>query len=131
MKLTIISQTKKLYEQDIVMVTVPGKEGELGILPGHANLISILDIGEVKIKEKDKEVTLAINGGIIEVKNDELIILANEAALAHELVTKEIDEAIKMAEIKRRSVLEPTELIQLEKQLRYEKLKRKMTDKLG
>lgn len=131
MKLTIISQTKKLYEQDIKMVTVPGKEGELGILPGHVNLISILDTGEVKIKEKDKEVTFVINGGIIEIKNDELIILANEAALAPELVAKEIDEAIKMAEEKRRGLLEPTELIQLEKQLRYEKLKRKMTDKLG
>ena len=131
MKLIIISQTKKLYEQDIKMVTVPGKEGELGILPGHVNLISILDTGEVKIKEKDKEVTFVINGGIIEIKNDELIILANEAALAPELVAKEIDEAIKMAEEKRRGLLEPTELIQLEKQLRYEKLKRKMTDKLG
>jgi F-type H+-transporting ATPase subunit epsilon len=131
MKLKIISQTRKIYEGLVDYVTVPGELGQMGILPGHANIISLLDVGEVKITVDGKNTFIAINGGIIEVKKNNIIILANEAALPEEIIEKEIDNAIKMAEKKLASKLEPSELIQLERHIRYEKLKRKLKDKLG
>lgn len=131
MKLKIISQSKAVYEGEVKSIQLPSKQGEMGILPGHINLTSLLEIGTIKVIDQfDKEKIFAINGGIVDIKGDNVLILANEAVLSDELMKQEIDEAIKKAEEKLASKLEPTELIQLEKQIRYEKIKRKIKDSL-
>lgn len=124
MFLKIVSSSKKLFEAEIEEVYVPGSKGQMGILKDHENMISTLDVGQVRIKSSKGEEIFIINGGFVEIKDDSVTILADEAESTKDLVQKEIGEAIKLAEGKIASELPPAELIRLEKQLRYERLKR-------
>ena len=77
MYLEIVSPEKKLYGGDIKALKVPGSNGSFGILRDHAPLISILKKGKIKITDKnDKEELLEINGGVIEVLKNNIVILA-------------------------------------------------------
>jgi len=69
---------------------------------------------------------LVINGGILKVQSNNITILANEASLPDDVMESEIEKSIKMAEEKLASKLDPKELIQLEKQIRYQKMKREL-----
>lgn len=124
MFLKIVSSSKKLFEAEIEEVYVPGSKGQMGILKDHENMISTLDIGQVRIKSSKGEEVFIINGGFVEIKDETITILADEAESAKDLVQKEIGEAIRLAEEKMASKLPSAELIRLEKQLRYERLKR-------
>lgn len=132
MNLKIITQTKDLFKGKVDFVSVLSTTGRIGILPNHTELISTLDIGEAKItKPNGKSINIALNGGLIIVKDNEITILTNEAALGREIVEKEIEKAIEMAQKKMSSDLLPSELIQIEKQIRYQKLKKKVASKLN
>jgi F-type H+-transporting ATPase subunit epsilon len=130
MKLKIISQTKKLYEGEADSVSLNTSEGMIQILPKHIDLISTLDIGEVKYVWQNSTSTIVINGGLLVVNEDNILILANEAYLSRELIDMDIDNAIKMAQDRKSSFDNPAELVQLEKQLKFERLKKNIKDNL-
>ncbi|MBP9759196.1 ATP synthase F1 subunit epsilon [Candidatus Dojkabacteria bacterium] len=126
MRLKIVTASKTLLDiEHVIQVNIPGIDGILGILPGHINIITPLQIGTLvyKTSETDRKV-IAIKGGIAKVKGDYILILADDAELSDDLIKEQIEESIKNAENKISSGnLEYTELIMLEKQLRYERLK--------
>jgi F-type H+-transporting ATPase subunit epsilon len=130
MKLKIISQTKKLYEGEADSVSLNTSEGMIQILPKHIDLISTLDIGEVKYVLQDVSSSIVINGGLLVVNEDNILILANEAYMSQELIDMDIDNAIKMAQDKKSSFDNPADLVQLEKQLKFERLKKMVKDQL-
>jgi len=77
MHLEIITPDKKVYDGEVKLIKVPGSKGSFEVLKNHAPIISTLDSGEVKIIDKsDKTTHFTIGGGVIEVKNNEIIILA-------------------------------------------------------
>jgi len=78
MNLEIITPDKLLFKGIIKLVQVPGSKGSFEILKDHAPIISTLEKGRIKIIETDKTEPLffEINGGVIEVKKNEIIILA-------------------------------------------------------
>lgn len=76
MKLQIITPDKLAYEGDVTAVTVPGTAGSFQILSGHAAIVSTLEDGNVIIKANNSEETLSIKGGVVEVKDDNIIVLA-------------------------------------------------------
>ena len=125
MVLKIISSEKILFEGEVESVYAPTIDGEVGILENHINMISALDIGPLRAKNKEGKKEFILNGGFIQVKNNEIIVLANEAAVPEELIKAEVEAAIKRAEEQISKELPPQELILLEKQLRYERLKLK------
>jgi F-type H+-transporting ATPase subunit epsilon len=129
MKLKVISSSKQLYENDAVdALIVPTTDGEIEILPQHINLVSTLNLGKLVIKSGKAATEIILNGGMIRVNNDDILVLADEANLTSELVQEEIAAAIAAAEQKiATSELEPSELIQLEKRLRYERFKQGVT----
>jgi len=127
MKLRVISPQKRIYSsENVVEAYIPTKSGIVGILVGHEDLISLLNIGEVRVKNKDSSEFehILVSGGILEVKDNDIIILADEADLPHEVIKEETEKAIKMAEEKISSEPLSTELILLEKQLIYQKFKK-------
>ena len=126
MTIKIISQTEKLFSGTVEHVTVPTVNGDITILPKHVNLITILEVGLVKVVTNGEEKEIVLNGGILEVKSDEIIILANEASLRDDLVEHEIDMALKSAEGKIVPSLSQGELARLEKEIRYHKFRKKM-----
>jgi F-type H+-transporting ATPase subunit epsilon len=78
MKIEIITPDKKIFEGEIKSVRVPGKKGSFQVLKDHAPIISTLDSGMVKIvDEENNEVDYDITGGVIEVKANKIILLAD------------------------------------------------------
>ncbi len=78
MQLEIITPDKKIYDGEIDFIQVPGKKGSFAVLKNHAPIISSLNAGKIKIYPKFKrEVFIDIKGGIIEVKNNNIIVLAD------------------------------------------------------
>lgn len=126
MKIKVISSSTILFESsDVAEVYAPATIGIIGILPGHDNYLSTLEIGTLKIKEKNgREEKIVLNGGLIQVQDDEVTVLADEASMAEDLLSEEIENAIKNAEKQIAGKLEPSELIKLEKMLKYEKFKK-------
>lgn len=77
MKIEIITPDRKVYEGEIKSVRVPGKKGSFQVLKDHAPIISTLESGTVYIVEQDnKEVAFDIDGGVIEVRSNRIILLA-------------------------------------------------------
>ena len=77
MKLEIISPDKKIYEGEAKYVGVPELDGSLGILDNHAPLITTLTKGAIKLRKEDgSEEEIEVEGGVIEVLNNRVIILA-------------------------------------------------------
>jgi len=77
MKIEIITPDRKVYEGDIKSVRVPGKKGSFQVLKDHAPIISTLENGPVIIVDQDnKEILFDIDGGVIEVKTNKIILLA-------------------------------------------------------
>lgn len=96
LRLEIVTTEAKTYSEDVDMVTIPGSEGELGILPMHAPLMTQLKPGELKIKQGGQETSLAVGGGFAEVTGDRVSILTDMAVRS-----SDIDEAAAQAAIDR------------------------------
>jgi F-type H+-transporting ATPase subunit epsilon len=78
MKIEIITPDKKIFDGEIKSVRVPGKKGSFQVLKDHAPIISTLDNGSVRIvDQEDKEIIYEITGGVIEVKSNKIILLAD------------------------------------------------------
>ena len=76
--LTVLSPEKSILERDVYSVTVPGAQGYLGILKGHAPLISSMVPGKLTAKDSDGRVSVyAVGAGFIEVSQNRVIILAD------------------------------------------------------
>lgn len=129
MHVEIISQVKKFYEADCYSITLPSIEGEITVLEGHENLVTLLDVGAITIRKKDqKEEIILINGGMVHVSNDSLKILVNDAAVPEQIKRQEIENAMINAKEQIASRPGTKELIQLEKQLRFEMFKKNFLD---
>lgn len=88
LKVDIVTAERVVYSEDVDVVIAPGVEGQLGILPHHAPLMTTLQAGELRLRRGGEEDSLAISGGFLEVRPDRVIILADTAERA-----EEIDEA--------------------------------------
>ena len=88
LKLDIVTGERVVFSDEVDSVVAPGIEGELGILPRHAPLLTILTVGELRYRRGTEEEFLAIGGGFMEVRPDRVIVLADSAERA-----EEIDEA--------------------------------------
>ena len=77
MYLEILTPDKKLFSGDAEYLDVPGRAGRTGVLKNHAPIISSLKAGKVKVRDAaKKEHFFEIKGGIMEVKNDKVVVLA-------------------------------------------------------
>jgi F-type H+-transporting ATPase subunit epsilon len=97
-KIEIVTAERVVYSAEVDEVIAPGMEGQLGILPHHAPLMTILQGGELIIKKGGKEDILAISGGFLEVRPDHVIVLADQAERAEEIDAARAEEARKRAE---------------------------------
>jgi len=94
--LEIVTPEKKIFSDSVENVILPGADGELGILPEHAGLVTALQAGELVIHQNGSTKTLAIGSGFAEVDQKKVIVLTDSA-----LGEDEIDEAAAEAAIKR------------------------------
>ena len=94
----IVSQDRLVYEGDVDIVVIPGIEGEMGILPDHAPLLSILDVGVVRVRKDNEEEVFTVTGGLVEVQPEIVTILADAAENIEEIDIARAEEAKKRAE---------------------------------
>jgi F-type H+-transporting ATPase subunit epsilon len=99
-ELIIVTPERQLLRETVVEVTLPGAEGCLGILPGHAPLITELGIGELTFRAKgaSEVVHLAVLSGFAEVLGDRVTVLAETAERPEEIDVARAEEAKKRAE---------------------------------
>ena len=98
MKLEIITAEQVVYSDDVDAVVVPGTEGELGILPHHAALMTILKPGELMVRKDGDETFLAVTGGFMEVMENRVSILADAAERSEDIDEERAQAAVQNAE---------------------------------
>ena len=76
MRVEIITPDKELYKGEATSVTVPGVDGSMGFLENHAPLITVLKAGDVRVKTDGGEQTFPVKGGVVEVMNNTVLVLA-------------------------------------------------------
>jgi F-type H+-transporting ATPase subunit epsilon len=85
LSLEIITPEKILVKEEVDMVEANGSLGEFGVLPGHTEFLTALEIGEVRYLKDGKTTTLAMSGGIAEVVNDKVTLLLDTGELAGDI----------------------------------------------
>ena len=99
MLLEIVTAERLVYSDEVDIVVAPGMEGELGILPHHAPLLTILQPGELRIhKTGQEDVYMAVTGGFLEVTGNRVIVLADAAERSEEIDEARAQEALRRAE---------------------------------
>lgn len=99
-ELTVVTPERELLRETVVEVTIPGLEGELGILPGHAPLMTELGIGELSYRTgtSSQPISLCVVRGFAEVLPDRVTVLAETAERAEEIDLARAEAALARAE---------------------------------
>ena len=78
-RLSIVTPNGEIFNDDVKTVTLPGKEGEFGVLPGHSSLVSSLSVGVIVIEKANSTEAVAINWGHVKVDEKSVDVLADGA----------------------------------------------------
>jgi F-type H+-transporting ATPase subunit epsilon len=97
-KLDIVTAERRVFSDDVDIIIVPGKEGQMAILPHHASLMTTLNPGELVARKSGQEYSLAISGGFIEIRSNQVIVLADAAERADEIDVARAEAAKKRAQ---------------------------------
>jgi F-type H+-transporting ATPase subunit epsilon len=97
-QLDIVTPERLAYSDEVDAVTLPGSEGELGVLPHHTPLVSTLGVGELRIRKGGTEESFAIFGGFLQVLPTKVVVLAETADMASEIDLEKAQEARREAE---------------------------------
>ena len=98
MQLQIITAEREVFSGEVDTIVAPGIEGQLGILPNHAPLITVLQPGELMVRAEGEESYLALSGGYMEVLGNRVIILADAAEDVDEIDEARAQEAMERAQ---------------------------------
>ena len=125
LNIQINSARKATQYESVKSIVLPSIKGEIEVLPEHMPLITELELGDVIIElSNGQKLDFLISRGYARIANNDVTLLLDEVDLSDELVKEEIEQAIANAEkMIGTSDLPPSELIQLEKRLRYERFK--------
>ena len=96
--LEIVTPERLAYSDTVDAVNLPGIEGELGVLPHHAPLVSMLGVGELRIRKGASEESFAIVGGFLQVRPDKVVVMAETADMASEIDLEKAQQARRDAE---------------------------------
>tara|TARA_Y100001935_G_C17206882_1_gene458041 strand:+ start:256 stop:654 length:399 start_codon:yes stop_codon:yes gene_type:complete len=102
----LVSPENLIFNDEVGMIIVPGKDGDLGILPGHSKLMSSLRPGRVMVYGEDKNLlkSFFVSGGFAEINPEKCIVLAESveelSSLEKSLVEKEIQQLESQNEMK-------------------------------
>jgi len=89
----IVSQDRSVYSGDVDIVIAPSTEGQIGILPGHAPMISVLGLGLLRVRRGDEEEVFTVTGGFIEIQPDIVTVLADASEKVEEIDIQRAEQA--------------------------------------
>jgi F-type H+-transporting ATPase subunit epsilon len=99
----VVTPERELWRGEADMVVAKTVEGQLGVLPGHAPLLALLDIGPLRVKGDGDEVRAVLDGGFLHVANDRVDVLAEHAEMEGEI---DVEQARSLREELERRVRE-------------------------
>ncbi|MGK7955288.1 MAG: ATP synthase F1 subunit epsilon [Crocosphaera sp.] len=94
----VITPDKTVWDSEVEEVILPSTSGQLGILSGHAPLLTALDTGVMRVRPDKEWKSIAIMGGFAEVEQDEIKVLVNSAEAGDTIDKEEAKEAFKAAQ---------------------------------
>jgi F-type H+-transporting ATPase subunit epsilon len=95
----LVSQERKVFEEpEADMVVIPGAEGEMGVLPHHAPVLTTLGFGELIVRKKGAEERFAIYGGVVDIRPDKVVVLADLAESSFDLDMEAVEAARQSAQ---------------------------------
>ncbi|MBX3050065.1 MAG: ATP synthase F1 subunit epsilon [Caldilineaceae bacterium] len=95
----IVTPRRELFNGEVQMITLPGIDGQMGVMGQHAPLLTILDVGEIVLHRPNEEPDyIAVTGGVVEVRPDKVIVLARSAERADEIDVARAESALRRAE---------------------------------
>ena len=110
LRLEITTPTGQVYSKDVDMVTLPGQEGEMGILPMHVPLIALLGDGEIIARRGNEEDRLLVTGGCAEITPDRVAILTVNATDEAAIDEAQAEAARARAEARLQEKISPEEV---------------------
>ncbi|GIV77199.1 F0F1 ATP synthase subunit epsilon [Litorilinea aerophila] len=125
----IVTPERRLVSGEFDLVTLPGVDGQMGIMRGHAPLLSTLDIGEIILHAGSDTQYIAVSGGVVEVRPDKVTVLADTAERAEEIDVERAQAALERA---RQSLAEnppPQRRVVMEAALRRSSLRLKVASR--
>ena len=96
-QLEIITAERVLFEGEVETVVAPGSEGELGVLPHHAAVMTMLQSGELRYRIRGDEWYLSVTGGFMDIRGDHVVVLADAAEHVDEIDEDRAQEAMSRA----------------------------------
>jgi F-type H+-transporting ATPase subunit epsilon len=109
-RLEIATPQAMVYSDDVEMVTIPGVEGQMGILPQHTRLMTYLVPGEMIVRKDGQDEFLAVGEGLVEVTNTRVSIATNMAIAADKIDEAAVEEARQRAVARLRERLSSEEV---------------------
>ena len=94
LEVDLVSPERQVLSQSAEMVIISGSEGDFGVLPGHAPIISTIRPGVLEVQDSNNIKTLFVSGGIVEVLADKVSILATEVLSKEEIKVDECESKI-------------------------------------
>ena len=110
LRLEIITPVATVFSEDVEMVTLPGVEGELGILPQHVPLMTQMVPGEMVVRKNGQDRFLAVGEGLIEITGDHVTILTDQAMAAENIDVALAEEARQRAQARLKEKLSAEEV---------------------
>lgn len=100
LKFEIVTAERVVYSDDVDIVVAPGIQGQMGILPSHAPLLTTLQPGELVVRKDGEETAIFVSGGFLEIMQNRVTVLADTAERAEEIDIARAEEAKRRAERK-------------------------------
>jgi F-type H+-transporting ATPase subunit epsilon len=97
-KLDVVTAERVVFSDEVDVIIAPGIEGQLGVLPHHTPLMTMLKPGELLVRKDGEEFSLVITGGFLEVRPNRVIVLADAAERVEEIDMARAEEARRRAQ---------------------------------
>ncbi|RME71584.1 MAG: ATP synthase F1 subunit epsilon [Verrucomicrobia bacterium] len=121
LKLEIVTPAGRLLEREASAVYLPTEMGEIGVLPGHIPLTTLIDAGELRLNDGAEEDAYVIGRGFALIENDRVSVLTDHAIDEDAIDTDAVEEARRRAEeaLAKKDSLDPAEVERLESVVRF------------
>jgi F-type H+-transporting ATPase subunit epsilon len=128
LKFEIVTAERVVYSDDVDIVVAPGIQGQMGILPSHAPLLTTLQPGELVVRKDGEETAIFVSGGFLEIMQDRVTVLADTAERAEEIDIARAEEAKVRAEERVREYVPEMDLARVEAALRRSLMRLKIAE---
>jgi len=129
LKFEIVTAERVIYSDDVDIVVAPGIQGQMGILPSHAPLLTTLQPGELVVRKDGEETAIFVSGGFLEIMQDRVTVLADTAERAEEIDIARAEEAKVRAEERVKEHVPEMDLARVEAALRRSLMRLKIAER--